>query len=252
MGRTVGDVAKLAGVSVRTLHHYDEIGLLSPSERSEGGYRLYDATDLGDLQQVLFFRELGFALDEIRRIMRDPSFDRREALEFQRASLAEKAAQLTKMVGAVDAALDAMERGVTMDEKDMFEVFGEFDPKEHEQEARERWGDTEAYRVSTQRAKRYTKEDWLKVKAEGEQVTSGIAELMDAGVPATDPRTMDLAEEHRAQIDRWFYPCSYEMHVGLAEMYIADPRFTATYEKIHPGMAAYLCDAIKANAARSR
>lgn len=250
MGHTVGEVAKLAGVSVRTLHHYDEIGLLTPSERSDADYRLYGEADLADLQQVLFFKELGFGLDEIGRIMRDPSFDRREALEFQHGMLAEKAAQLSRMVGAVDAALDAMERGTTMDEKDMFEVFGDFDPKEYEAEAEQRWGGTDTYKESMRRTKRYTKEDWLKIKEEGAAVVNGLAALMDEGVAPTDPRAMDLAEEHRLQIDRWFYPCPQEMHVGLGRMYVADPRFAKNYEKVRVGMAQYMCDAIKTNAAR--
>lgn len=252
MGHTVGEVSKLTGLSVRALHHYDEIGLLEPSERTEAGYRLYSAADLAELQQVLFFRELGFALDEIRGIMRDPSFDRREALEFQRAMLTEKAAQLERMAGAVGAALDAMKEGRTMDEKDMFEVFGDFDPKEYEAEAEQRWGGTDAYRVSMERTKRYTKADWLRIKEEAAAVVDGMAALMDAGVPAGDPRAMDLAEEHRAQIDRWFYPCASEMHVGLGRMYVADPRFARNYEKVREGMAQYMCDAIAANAERTR
>jgi DNA-binding transcriptional MerR regulator len=250
MGHTVGEVARLAGVSVRTLHHYDEIGLLMPPERSDSGYRIYGERHLADLQQVLFFKELGFGLEQIRRIMRDPSFDRREALEIQRGLLAEKAAQMTRMVGAVDAALGALERGTPMDEKDMFEVFGDFDPKEYEAEAAERWGDTDAYEESARRTKRYTKDDWKKVLAEADAISAAIVAIMDDGVPADGQRAMGVAEQHRLQIDRRFYPCSLETHVGLAEMYVADPRFTANYEKIHPGMARYLCDAIKANAAR--
>jgi len=250
MARTVGEVASLAGVSVRTLHHYDAIGLLEPSERSNAGYRLYGDGDLAALQQILFFKELGLRLDDISRIMRDPSFDRRRALELQRRMLTDKSAQLTRMAAAVNAALDAMERGVTMDEKDMFEVFGDFDPSQYEDEVRERWGESEAYKESERRTRRYTKADWTRFKAESESNGVAIAALMDEGVPANDPRAMDLAEQARLLIDTWFYPCPREMHVGLAEMYIADPRFTATYEKIHPGMAQYLHDAIKANAAR--
>jgi DNA-binding transcriptional MerR regulator len=252
MAHTVGEVAKLASVSVRTLHHYDEIGLLQPSERTAAGYRLYNAADLAVLQQVLFFKELGFGLDDVRRIMGDPSFDRGEALLMQRRMLADKATQLDGMIGAVDAALDAMERGTAMDEKDMFEVFGDFDPKHYEAEVQARWGDTDAYRESARRTKRYTKQDWQRFKDEAEQIGTGTARLMDEGVPADDPRAADLAEQARLQIDTWFYPCSHEMHVNLAEMYIVDPRFTATYERIHVGMARYWHDAILANAARTK
>jgi len=252
MAHTVGEVARLAGVSVRTLHHYDAIGLLEPSVRTEAGYRLYGPEDLAGLQQVLFFRELGFGLEDIRRIMADPAFDRREALMLQWRMLADKAASLHKMMGAVDAALEAVERGTTMDEKDMFEVFGEFDPKRYEAEVQQRWGETDAYKESARRSKRYSKDDWKRFKEESEAIGLAAAKLMDDGVAADDARAMDLVEQARLQIDTWFYPCSHEMHCNLAEMYIADPRFTATYEKIHGGMAKWWHDAILANAARQR
>jgi len=251
MGQTVGQVAKVAGVSVRTLHHYDEIGLLEPSERSEAGYRLYADDDLVTLQQVMFFKELGFGLDDIGRLMHDPAFDRREALALQHRMLADKAAQLMKMMDAVDRTLDGLQKGITMDKEEMFEVFGDFDPAEYEEEVQERWGNTDAYKESARRTKKYTKADWQRFKDESLQIGTETAALMDAGVPATDPRAMDLADQARRQIDTWFYPCSHEMHVNLAEMYIADPRFTATYEKVHVGMAQYWHDAILANAARA-
>jgi MerR family transcriptional regulator, thiopeptide resistance regulator len=252
MGLTVGEVASLASVSVRTLHHYDDIGLLSPSERSENGYRHYGDDDLAALQQVLFFRELGFALGDIARIMHDPSFDRLEALRMQRGMLKDKSVQLGHMIEAVEAALDATEGGVTLDAKDMFEAFGDFDPKEYEKEAQEKWGGTDAYAESMRRTKRYTKQDWVEIKAETEAVNTAMAALMDEGVPAGDPRAMDLAEEHRLQIDRRFYPCSQETHVGLGQMYVTDPRFMQNYEKVHIGLAQYMYDAIKANAARAK
>ena len=252
MGLTVGEVASLASVSVRTLHHYDDIGLLSPSERSENGYRHYGDDDLAALQQVLFFRELGFGLGDIARIMHDPSFDRLEALRMQRRMLTDKSAQLGHMIDAVEAALDATEGGVTLDAKDMFEAFGDFDPEEYEKEAEEKWGGTDAYAESMRRTKPYTKQDWVDIKAETEAVNTAMAALMDEGVPADDPRAMDVAEEHRLQIDRRFYPCSQEMHVGLGQMYVMDPRFTQYYEKVHAGLAQYMYDAIKANAARAK
>jgi DNA-binding transcriptional MerR regulator len=251
MDRTVGDVARVSGVSVRTLHHYDAIGLLPPRERAGSGYRIYSDADLARLQQILFFRELGFGLEDIGRIMNDPAYAPREALKVQRTMLRDKAAQLDRMAEAVDAAIDAIERGTTVDEKDMFEVFGDFDPKQYEAEVEERWGGTEAFKESARRTRHYTKADWQRFKDESLQIGTDTARLMDEGVPADDPRAMDLAEQARVQIDAWFYPCSHEMHVNLAEMYIADPRFTATYEKIHEGMAVYWHDAILANAVRS-
>jgi len=246
----VGDVARIAHVSVRTLHHYDELGLLSPSVRSEAGYRLYTATDLERLQQVLFFKELGFSLEEIRDLLADPGFDRKEALLLQRELVAEQALRHEAMLGLIDRTLLSMERGTAMTNEEMFEVFGDFDPAEYEDEVKERWGETDAYKESARRTARYTKADWQRFKDESEEINLAIAALMDEGVPAEDPRAMDAVERARLQIDTWFYPCSRQMHKALGEMYIVDPRFTATYEKIHVGMAQYMHDAIAANAAR--
>ena len=250
MSYTVGEVAKLAHVSVRTLHHYDELGLLEPSERSGAGYRLYTDEDLDRLQTVLFFRELGFSLEEIRELIDDPAFDRREALVVQRDLIAEQALRYEAMLGLIDKTLASLEGGIRLNAEEKFEVFGDFDPDEYEDEVKERWGDTDAYKESARRTARYTKEDWARFKAESEEINLAIVALMDEGVPATDSRAMDAVDRHRRQIDTWFYPFSLQMHAGLAEMYIADPRFTATYEKIHEGMARYVHDAIKANLAR--
>ena len=134
----------------------------------------------------------------------------------------------------------------------MFEVFGDFDPAEHEAEAKERWGDTAAYKESARRTRRYTKDDWARFKAESDAVNEAIAALMDEGVAPDDPRAMDAVERHRLLIDTWFYPCPVEMHEQLGRMYVEDARFTATYEKIRPGMAEYLRDATAANARRAR
>ena len=141
--------------------------------------------------------------------------------------------------------------GINLTPEERFEVFGDFDPAEHEAEVEERWGDSDAYRESKRRTSIYTKDDWQRIKAQGQAAIEQVVAAMNAGKPADSPEAMDGAEAHRRQIDEAFYPVSYEMHVGLAEMYIADPRFTATYEKIAPGLAQYLHDAIKANAARN-
>lgn len=248
---TVGQVAKLAHVSVRTLHHYDELGLLTPSERSEAGYRLYTESDLERLQQVLFYKELGFSLDEIRSMMTDPAYNRRDALVAQRELIAKQMLRLQAMLDLIDKTIASLDGGVRLSQEEMFEVFGDFDPTKYEEEVQKRWGHTEAYRESSRRAAGYSKEDWQRFKAETGEIHAAIAALMDAGVPANDPRAMDAVERHRLLIDRWFYPCSREMHAELGNMYVTDPRFTATYENIRPGMAQYMRDAITANAART-
>lgn len=248
---TVGELAALANVSVRTLHHYDGIGLLMPSARTDAGYRLYGGEDLERLQQVLFFKELGFSLPDIRDMMLDPAFDRREALLVQRELLAEKAARTGAMLSAIDRTLAAMEGATPMTDEEMFEVFGDFDPAQYEDEVQERWGDTDAYKESARRTKRYTKADWQRIKDEGAVNIQRMIDLFDAGVPPTDPRAMDVAEEARMQIDRNFYPCSREMHACLGEMYVADARFTEFYDKHRPGLAAWFRNAIKANEGRA-
>jgi MerR family transcriptional regulator, thiopeptide resistance regulator len=248
---TVGAAARLARVSVRTLHHYDEIGLLHPSERSAAGYRRYGAADLERLQLILFYRELGFGLADIGRIMRDPNFDRRTALLAQRELLSRKAEQTRSMLGAIDVALAAIEKGMTMDRTEMFEAFGDFDPTQYEDEVKERWGETDAYRESARRTGRYTKDDWKRLGAETEAIEAGLASLLASGESASSEAAMDLAERHRLHIDRWFYPCSHQMQVGLSEMYVADDRFRKHYDDRQAGLAQYVHDAIAANAARA-
>jgi DNA-binding transcriptional MerR regulator len=251
-GLTVGAVARLAGITVRTLHHYHEIGLLTPSGRSEAGYRRYADVDLERLQRILFYRELGFGLDQIREAMTDGATDASAHLRQQHAMLLDRIGRLQRMASAVEKALEACSMGINLTPEERLEVFGEFDPGQYGAEVEERWGETDAFKEARRRVGGYTKADWLAMKAEGQAAVEAVVAAMRAGKPADSTEAMDGAEMHRAQIDRWFYPVSSEMHIGLAEMYLADPRFGATYESIAPGLAQYLHDAIKANAARSR
>ncbi|MDC0712971.1 MerR family transcriptional regulator [Stigmatella sp. ncwal1] len=251
MALTVSQVARLAKISIRTLHHYDEIGLLKPSGRSEAGYRLYETKDLQRLQQVRFFKELGFPLEEIIRVLNDPDFDLRAALKSQRRLLLEKTGHLQALVRAVDAALDSIEKGTPMPQEEMFEVFGDFDPSKYEDEVHERWGNTEAYRESAKRTSGYTRKDWEQLKAEGDELQQRMAAQLAAGTPPTDEGVMDLAEQHRQYISRWFYPCSHEMHGGLGELYVSDSRFTQNIDRVRPGLAQFTQEAFQANAARA-
>jgi DNA-binding transcriptional MerR regulator len=250
MSLTVGQVARLTGVSVRTLHHYDEIGLLQPSMRSEAGYRLYGPADLERLQQVLFFRELSFSLDEILQILSDPELQVASALRMQRHLLVEKAARVSALIAAVDAALFRLEKGMAMETENVPAMFKDFDPSQYEQEAEERWGSSDSYRESKKRTARYTQRDWEILKAEGQDIFRRLAALLDAGTAATDPAAMQLAEAHREHISRWFYPCSKPMHRGLGELYVNDARFTANIDRTRPGLARYACAAFRANSER--
>lgn len=246
----VSQVARMAHVTVRTLHHYDEVGLLVPSARSEAGYRLYSADDLTRLHQILLFRELDFTLEAIQQVLDAPTYERVAALRAQRELLFERIARAESVIGAVDAAVQAMEGGMEMNTESMFEGFGDFNHAEHEEEARERWGHTDSYAESMRRVKRYTKEDWSRVKAEVEAIEADWAALMAAGGSPEDEAAADLAERHRQHIDRWFYTTSHQMHVSLAEMYTADPRFEKHYEDRVEGLAGFVAAAIRANAAR--
>lgn len=137
-----------------------------------------------------------------------------------------------------------------MDTHTLFDGFDQFDHAQYAEEAKERWGETEAYRESTRRTRRYTKEDWATINAEAEAIYSRMAEVMSAGRAPEGPEATTLAEEHRLHIDRWFYPCSHAMHRALAEMYVGDPRFTRTFEQRAPGLAQFFAAAIRANAER--
>ena len=246
-GLTVGQVAERFGVTVRTLHDYDEIGLLTPSERTRAGYRVYTADDLVRLRTIVVYRRLEFGLDEVRELLEGQT-PVEDHLRRQRAAVQERMGELAELVTAIDRALESEMSDRPMTDAEMRELFGDSFTEDYQAEAEQRWGDTDAWKQSASRTARFTRKDWEDVKAEQDAVGAAFAAAMDAGLPATSPEAMAAAESHRASIER-FYDCSYEMQCALAEMYLADPRFTATYEAQRVGMARYVHDAIKANAA---
>ena len=134
-----------------------------------------------------------------------------------------------------------------MTAEEMLEVFGDFDLGEHKAEVEERWGGTDAYNESTSRVSRYTKRDWLQVRGEADAINQQLLALMASGVAAYSVEAIDLAEEHRAHITKWFYECSPDIHAGLGGMYIADSRFKDNIDKAGDGLAEYLSEAIAAN-----
>ena len=250
MSWTVGELARLAGVTVRTLHHYDRIGLLVPSGRTAAGYRVYAGSDLDRLQQVLVYRELGFPLDEVATVLDDPGADPAAHLRRQHALLRERLERTQAMVAAVEKEMEARAMGISLTPEERFELFGDGFSGEYQAEAEERWGDTEAWAQSQRRTAAYTKEDWTRIKAEADGAEQRFAELLRSGAAADSAAAMDVAEEHRQHIGRWFYDCPPQMHAGLGRMYVEDPRFTAHYEQVAPGLAQYVGIAVQANAAR--
>jgi DNA-binding transcriptional MerR regulator len=250
MSWTVGELARLAGVTVRALHHYDRIGLLQPGARTAAGYRSYDVHDLDRLHQVLVYRGLGFPLEEVATLLDDPDADPAEHLRRQHRLLRDRLEATSAMVAAVEKEMEARQMGISLTPEERFEVFGDWLPEEHAAEAEQRWGETGAWAQSRRRTAAMSKADWLQVKAETDAIEGRFAAALADGVPADAPGPMDLAEEHRQHITRWFYDCPPELHAGLGRMYVEDERFTAHYDQRAPGLAQYVSTAVQANAAR--
>jgi MerR family transcriptional regulator, thiopeptide resistance regulator len=244
---TVGALARMAGVSVRTLHHYDEIGLLVPSGRSDAGYRLYSSEDLTRLRQILFYRELDFSLEAIADVLEDPQD---EHLRRQHRLLRARRQRLDALLEAIEHEMEARAMGISLTPEEQLEVFGTDQAEQWSEEAQERWGNTPAWRESQRRAAAYTREDWTLIKREADANVDVFARALGEGHPADSARAMDAAEAHRQHISRWFYECSREMHTGLGALFVSDERFARNYDRHAPGLARYVHDAIEANARR--
>lgn len=246
---TVGEVALLTRLSIRTLHHYDDIGLLRPGIRTGAGYRLYTPLDLARLWRVLSYRELGFPLAEIIRVLDAPLGGEMEALRTQVALLREKQRRTQSTLDAALAYLHATERGEgvpTMTNTELKEIFDGFDPAQHEKEARQRWGDSDAYKQSAARTGRYTRADWEAVRAEMNAISARYLALMRAGTPPDSGEAKAVAADHRVHISARYYDAPPEMMRGLAQMWVADERFTRNIDRAGEGLAAYQSAAVLA------
>ncbi|MFE1585338.1 MerR family transcriptional regulator [Streptomyces sp. NPDC058737] len=254
MSYSVGQVSTFAGVTVRTLHHYDKAGLLSPSDRSHAGYRLYNEADLVRLQQILFYRELGFPLDEIAAIFKDPQVNPLERLRARQRELREEIARLQRLAEVAERAIEVQKTGVPLTPEERFEVFGEvaFDLS-YATEAELKWAHSEGQREAMARADAHTKEDWRRLMGEAGAWRAELLAAFDEGQPSDGEWAMDLAEEHRLHIARWFTSCPPDMHRRIADDFVADPRAFALVvppSQQRPGLAAYTRKAVYANAAR--
>lgn len=247
---TVGQVAADLGTTVRTLHHYDEIGLLTPSGRSAAGYRLYTASDLARLETIVGYRRLGFGLEEIAVLLDADSESLADHLRRQRDVVRSRVEELAELAATIEAALERTMNDRPATTAELKEIFGDGFSDEYAAEAKERWGDTDAWKQSQSRTKGYTTADWEAVKAEADAVNAAFVAALSSGAAADSEVAMDAAEAHRQHIHDRFYDVSYDFHRNLADMYVADPRFTKTYDDIAPGLAAYVRDAIHANADR--
>jgi DNA-binding transcriptional MerR regulator len=238
---TVSQLAKMAGVSVRTLHHYDHIRLLAPSARTEAGYRLYGEPELLRLQQILFFKELDMPLDEVRHILDDPGFDQVAALEHHRQMLHRRMERLARLLKTIDRTIDRLtEEDMVLTDEELYEGFTTEQIERYKREAREMYGPA-VVEESEQRVRKMSPAQWQAVGAEGEAVTTALAALAtrDPG----DPEVQALIARHHAWIEN-FYPCSADRYRGLAHLYVEHPEFRAFYEKYRPGLTDFLSAAM--------
>jgi DNA-binding transcriptional MerR regulator len=236
MRYTVKQLANLAGVTARTLHYYDEIGLLRPAEYGENGYRYYSDEALLRLQQILFYRELDFNLDQIRAILDRPDFNLLNALQTHRAALFERINRLNCLIETVDNTMKHLRGEFEMEKKDFYKGFDEEKQKRYEQQVRERWGDEAMDKTKDWNA--YTRAEKNDILAQMHEISASIAANMDKGPESAEVQHW-IGRWHK-HIDQYFYPCSLEIFEALGHGYVEDPEFRATYEGIRPGMAAFM------------
>jgi len=246
MEYTVQRLGNLAGVSTRTLRYYDEIGILKPARINSSGYRIYGETEVDQLQQILFYRELGLSLERIKEIITAPSFSGVHALKEHHRSLLEKRKQLDTLIANVEKSIANSEGRIQMSDQEKFEGFKqkmiEDNEKKYGKEIRKKYGD-EAINQSNAKLKNMTEKEYEDITNLTEEVHRVLAEAFETGDPAGE-----LAQKAAALHKKWltFYWREYskEAHAGLAQMYVDDERFTAYYDKHQPGTAEFLRDAI--------
>jgi DNA-binding transcriptional MerR regulator len=241
-GHTVRSLARLAGVSVRTLHHYDAIGLLRPGRRSAAGYRLYGEGDLLRLQQILFYRELDLPLSEIALILDDPGFDPAESLRGHRKALEAKLGRLHRLLRTLDETLAHFTGGPMLTDAELYQGFPPERIESIRREARERYGE-EKVADSERRAKAMGKERWAQVQGEAAAINRDLAALMAAGAEPGSAGTRAAVARHLAWIRNFWTPDA-DSYRGLGRHYVEHPEFRAFYDKAAPGLAEYLRRAI--------
>lgn len=240
---SIQQLASMAGISVRTLHHYDHIGLLCPASRSTNRYRQYGEKDLLKLQQILFYKELDFGLEEIKTMISNPKFDIHKALSQHKNLLQQKIERLNQLIQTIDKTILHIMKDELITDEELYAGFSKEQKESYDKEARERWGD-KAVEDSVKRAKKMTKEEFAKIKAETEAIGKDLAELMDQGFKVDSSEVQAVVQRHYNWIG-YFYTPTPEVYEGLGDMYVNDSRFKATYEKFKPGLAQFLRDAMK-------
>ena len=235
----ISDVAKLTGVTVRALHYYDEIGLLKPGEVTEAGYRVYNDTDLEVLQQILFFRELDFSLEDIRKIMQNPAYEKESALRKQKELLLQKRSRLDSLISLVDKTLKG-EQDMSFQQFDMTKI--EEARKQYAAEAKQRWGDTAAYAEYEKKSDRYSDAQQKMLAGEGAKILSEFGRNRSLAPDSVEAQA--LVEKWQTYITSNFYTCTKEILSCLGQMYVGDERFTQHIDQYGAGTAAFMVAAI--------
>jgi DNA-binding transcriptional MerR regulator len=237
---TVKQLSKLAGVTPRTLHHYDDIGLLKPSRIGDNGYRYYGEESLLKLQQILFYRELKFSLEEIKRIMGRRDFDLLGALQSHREALQKKAARLSQLLVTVDNTIQHIKGEKLMSQKGLFKGFSEEEQEKLAQEAGQKY-DPATVRESNRKWKAYSKEKKDEILAEGNQIYTDMIAAMPKGTSSAEVQS--LVERWRSHMD-YFWTPNLDQLLGLANMYNDDPKFKANFDDMHPKLAEFMREAV--------
>lgn len=235
---TVKQLSNLADVSVRTLHYYDEIDLLKPSKVAANGYRYYDDDALMRLQQILFYREIGLELMQIKEILDSPGFDLLAALRSHRAVLHEKINRLQNLISTVDNTMMHLRGETTMSKKRLFEAFSDETQKQYEREARLEWG-PDIVNQSIKLWNSYTPQQKQKIGEEGEQIYVDLVAALEAGKAPQDSEVQAIFVRWHEHM-RYFYEPTLEILRGLGEGYNTHPGFIKTFTKLHPDLPGYL------------
>jgi DNA-binding transcriptional MerR regulator len=241
MAYTVKQLAQFAGISIRTLHHYDEIGLLTPPVIGANGYRYYDEASALRLQSILFYRELDFPLESIKAVLDRPDFDALKALREQRVALEAKLGRLHRLIATIDQTIDHLEGEKPMSTKQLFAGLTPEEEQRLTDEAAQRWGEKEV-RASQKKYQAYTVEQKARIGAEGEAVYRDLLAAMPQGPAA--PAVQACIERWRRHI-QYFWTPNDEQCLSLATTYRDDPAFRKTYDAIHPELAAFMTEAVR-------
>ena len=241
MEYTVKQLSRLAGVSVRTLHYYDEILILKPSRKGINGYRYYHEEALLILQQILFYRELGLSLDEIRRILENPEFDIKSALTSHKEALKDRMIRLKGLIQTVDDTLMHLKENKIMANKQLFSAFSEEEQEKYTKEA-EKMYDPEVVRASNRLWKSYSADKKAQILEEGSVIYSDLIANMHLG--ADSAKVQDCIERWRKHMD-YFWTPSLSQLISLAENYNNHPEFRKNFDKIHPDLAGFMLEAVK-------